>query len=140
MWKKETFIGIIVVLLAIGLLTQNYEKNKEKEDQLQEYEQKLAYSVNYSEDGEDKNYNYIINPQALTDTSLNIESCTRLNDDVNELFTTKGIKNSKLKITDITQKGSVITFNVIAEQDNNTFVIVQYDEKNTDLTTILAEN
>lgn len=132
MKRKYIIVALTMILfISLGLLIANKEKT-EQEYKERVIKQKENVEIEYTESDEISDYNYIINPEILSNTKLNIKACSSLNDEVNKRLQEVGIKNEKLKISKPVKKGSVTSFDINCK-DENISLHVQYDEKTTEL-------
>lgn len=122
------FVLIIVLLMLTLFLISSPQKSSNETSTIITGQRQLTSSnpVYNLNDTFHSGYNYIINPEKLTEYDFLGVGITSLGDTINDYLQEKGYYSQQLEITDISNTGSIINITLNIPYDNSNF-IVSYD-------------
>ena len=121
------FVLIIVLLMLTLFLISSPQKSSNETSTITGQRQLTSSNPVYNlNDTFHSGYNYIINPEKLTEYDFLGVGITSLGDTINDYLQEKGYYSQQLEITDISNTGSIINITLNIPYDNSNF-IVSYD-------------
>lgn len=138
---RRVQVGIvfgILIILALFVCIMNGRQKKEKQEELAKIEEtKQSYvDVNYSEGDEDKDYNYISNPQTLEGMEITVEKAAEFSELINEQLQSNNIRSDVITVTNIEKQGQKYIIKMIT-LNTNVKINVTYDRKTDELTAVM---
>lgn len=131
--KKSQIIVIVftlLILLGCFLLYRSHDTQEDKSEEVVLSNEKNLLSsdgiVNNYEDGVDLSYNYITNPQELSEFDFLTVGITAYGDEIDTYVKSLGYTSQKLEIINATQNSSTITVTMTIGESGKVLT-VNYD-------------
>lgn len=116
-----------IVFFIFSKITNVSEDNKESIEVTAKKETIIEGDF-YAEGDEIADYNYIINPEYLSQTKLSSKACSDINAQIDDVLKSLNVYNSRLRFSDYKRDKEIEKLTIVVE-NSNVVVFVDYNLK-----------